>query len=100
MSDDAAAPKTVSVEFASIVSSRTAEGLVEMVVNGEKMQMRLTKAREILGMLSGAIEAAVSDELMFKFLTTRVDLSPDAAAAALLDFREMRQGSKSSVYPM
>jgi hypothetical protein len=68
-------------------------------MNGELTQMDLDKAREVVAMLQGAIEAAISDELMFKFLTEKVGLDPEKASAALLDFREMRQGSRSTVYP-
>ena len=50
-------------------------------------------------MLQGAIEAAVSDELMFKFLTQKVGMEHERAAAALLDFRELRQGSRETVSP-
>jgi len=35
---------------------------------------------------------------MFQFLTTKVGLSEHAAGVALLDFRELRQGSRSAVY--
>ncbi len=73
--------------------------MVEFTVNGEKIQMDLPKAREVRGMLDGAIEAAVSDTLIFKFLTTKVGLGQDAAAAALLDFRELRQGTRSTSWP-
>ena len=93
------AEKLTHIEIASILSHRTKEGMVELVVNGEKTQMDLGKAREVRGMLDGAIEAAVSDGLLFAFLTTKVGLSENAAAAALLDFRELRQGSRSTVYP-
>jgi hypothetical protein len=89
----------VNIEVASILSQRTKQGMVELTVNGEKIQMDLDKAREVLGMLSGAIEAAVSDGLVFAFLTTRVGLSEDAAGRALLEFRELRQGSRHVVYP-
>ena len=88
-----------TLEIASIVSQRTKEGMVELTLNGEKTQMDLAKAREVLGMLSGAIEAAVSDQLLFAFLTSRIGLPTDAAARALLDFRELRQGSRVTVYP-
>ncbi len=93
------AEKPTHIEVASILSHRTKEGMVELTLNGEKTQMDLPKAREVRGMLDGAIEAAVSDMLMFKFLTVRIGLSEEAAAAALLDFRELRQGSRSTVYP-
>lgn len=87
------------IEIASILSQRTKQGMVELTLNGEKTQMDLPKAREVVGMLSGAIEAAVSDELVFKFLTQKIGLSEASAAAALLDFRELRQGSRSTVFP-
>jgi hypothetical protein len=89
----------VHIEIGSIVGHRTREGMVELVVDERKILMDLPKAREILGMLSGAIEAAVSDGLLFRFLTTKVGLSEHQAAAALLDFRELRQGSRSTVNP-
>jgi hypothetical protein len=87
------------IEIASILSARTKSGMVELELNGERTQMDLPKAREVLGMLAGAIEAAVSDGLLFQFLTIKVGLTDEAAAAALLDFRELRQGSKCTVYP-
>ena len=87
------------VTVSTLLSSRTKEGRVELSLNGELTQMDLPKAREIVGMLQGAIEAAVSDELVFKFLTEKIGLAPEAASAALVDFRELRQGSRGMVYP-
>lgn len=92
--------EAVHIEVASIYGARTQQGLVELTVNGKAMQLTLTKAREIRGMLDGAIEAAVTDELLVRFLTgEKVGLSLAEAANALLDFREMRQGSRGAVYP-
>lgn len=87
-----------TIEIGTILSHRTKEGMVEFVLNGEKTQMDLAKAREVRGMLDGAIEAAVSDTLIYKFLTEKVGMSEDKAAVALLDFRELRQGSRETVY--
>jgi hypothetical protein len=91
------------IEVASILSARTHEGMVEFQISdGERTirtQWDLPKAREIVSMIQGATEAAISDQVLFVFLTTRVNLSASAAAAALLDFREIRQGSRSTVYP-
>ena len=87
-----------AIEVGTILSARTKEGMVELVVNGEKAQMDTTKAREVLGMLTGGIEAAVSDGLIYAFLTKRIGLSDEAASAALLDFRELRQGSRATVF--
>ena len=85
--------------ISTLLSSRTKEGRIDFSLNGELTQMDLPKAREIVEMLQGAIEAAVSDELVYKFLTQNIGLEPERASAALLDFRELRQGSRSTVYP-
>lgn len=88
-----------TIEIGTILSQRTKQGVVELTLNGEKTQMDLAKAREVRGMLDGAIEAAVSDGLIFAFLTQKVGMAEDAAAHALLDFRELRQGTRSTVFP-
>jgi hypothetical protein len=87
------------ITVGTLLSSRTKEGRVELALNGELTQMDLDKAREVVAMLQSAIEAAISDGMLFKFLTERIGLEPDRAAAALLDFREMRQGSRERVNP-
>lgn len=92
-------PTVASITASSLVSSRTKEGRVEFQLNGELVQLDLEKAREVVSMLQGAIEAAVSDALILKFLVEKVGLGEDAAGAALIDFREMRQGSRETVYP-
>lgn len=86
------------ITVSTLLSSKTHEGRIDFTLNGELTQMDLAKAREVVGMLQGAIEAAVSDELLYKFLTTK-GLTPEGAAAALVDFRELRQGSRDTVYP-
>lgn len=85
-----------TIVIGPILSQRTKQGMVEMVVNGEQVQLDLDKAREVRQMLDSAIEAAVSDSLIFVFLTT--GLAEDAAGRALLDFRELRQGSRTAVF--
>lgn len=91
--------KTSTVEIATILSNRTKQGMVEFMLNGEKTQWDIAKAKEIAGMLQGAIEAAISDTLIYEFLTKKVGLDEKKAGAALLDFRELRQGSKGTVFP-
>lgn len=87
------------IVVSTLLSSKTKEGKIDFSMNGELTQMDLDKARLIVSMLQGAIEAAVSDELMYKFLVTKVGLEPERASYALIDFREMRQGSKNAVNP-
>jgi hypothetical protein len=82
----------------SLLSHRTKAGLVQVDINGTRVQLEIAKAREVTAMLHEAIEAAISDQLMFQFLTQKVGLSEDKAAAALIDVREMRQGSRDTVF--
>ena len=94
-----AGPTGTDITVSTLLSSRTKEGRIDFTLNGELTQMDLDKAREVVGMLQGAIEAAVSDELVYKFLTQKIGLEPERASAALIDFRELRQGSRDIVYP-
>ena len=87
------------IAISTLLSSRNQTGRIDFSMNGELTQMDLDKAREVVGMLQEAIEAAISDELLYKFLTSNIGLTPGQAAAALMDFREMRQGSRDVVHP-
>lgn len=86
-------------ECASLISRRTRRGMVEMSLGREKVQMEISKAREAVRILQGAVEAATSDQVMWDYLTTKVGLAEDAASVALLDLRALRQGSRGTVYP-
>jgi hypothetical protein len=88
-----------SLEIETILSSRTKEGALNLFVNGQALQLDLPKAREIRGMFDAAIEAAVSDQLIYQFLTTKVGLDDARASRALLDFRELRQGTRGTSWP-
>lgn len=87
------------ITVSTLLSSRTKQGRIDFTLNGELAQMDLDKAREVVGMLQGAIEAAISDELMYRFLTEKVGMEPERASMALVDFRELRQGSRDIVRP-
>ena len=95
MADD----KLTNLEIGTILSQRTKQGMVELTLNSEKTQMDIAKAKHVCDMLHEAIEAAISDTLIFRFLTEKIGLDENRAAQALLDFREMRQGSKDTVNP-
>lgn len=87
------------VEFASILSRRTKRGMVNLTVNNESAQLDVRKAKEIHRMLGEAIEAAISDELIYTFLTVKAGFSDAEANRALLVFRELRQGDATTVRP-
>jgi hypothetical protein len=91
--------RTDNIGFSTILSNRTKMGMIEFSLNEEMSQWDLDKAREIHKMLGEAIEAAVSDTLIFQFLVKRIGLDEDRATAALFDFRELRQGSRDKVQP-
>jgi hypothetical protein len=92
-------PAETDITISTLVSRRNGRGMIDFQLNGDMTQMDLDKAREVNRMLSEAIEAAVSDELIVRFLTEKIGLDADRANAALIDFREMRQGSRDRVYP-
>ena len=92
-------PVGTDITVSTLLTARQKEGRIDFRLNGELTQMDLPKAREVVGMLQGAIEASVSDQMMFRFLTEKVGLDEAKAGAALVDFREMRQGSRDTVYP-
>jgi hypothetical protein len=88
-----------NIQVASLLSNRTKEGRVELVINSERTQLDLDKARLVHRMLGETIEAATSDTLIWRFLVEKVGLDERRAASALLDFRELRQGSKEVINP-
>lgn len=92
------ADEDIRVEITSIYGAATKKGLVEFTINGKKLQMDVPKAREIVLMLHGAIEAATSDELLMQFMVNRLGLSEDKSGVALLDFRKLRQGTVGTVW--
>ena len=92
-------PVGTEITVSTLLSQQTKRGRIDFTLNGELTQMDLDKAREIVGMLNTAIEAAVTDEMLYSFLTNRIGLEPAKASMALLDFRELRQGSRDLVHP-
>lgn len=90
--------KETTIEIATILSNRTKQGMIELYINNEKAQMDIAKAKEVCNMLHEAIEAAISDTIIYKFMKEKVGLPDEKAASALLDFRELRQGSKKTVF--
>ena len=94
-----AAGPTVPFSVESIFGALTMQGLVKITLGKQSMMVDVRKAREIHAMLGQAIEAAISDEAFVKFMTTRAGLTVHAAALALGDLREIRQGTRDLVRP-
>lgn len=83
----------------TILSARDGAGKVEIALGGELMQVDVAKAKVIVGMLHEAIEAAITDEMVSKFLIGEFRLSQEQAAIAVGRMREYRQGSRDVVNP-
>lgn len=92
-------PGLGAIEIGTILSHSSGHGRVEIQLGTEVAQWDISDAKKVSAMLTEAIEAAISDELIFKFLTQKVNIGPQKAAALLIDFRELRQGSKETVNP-
>lgn len=86
----------------SILSDRTQRGMVEITLKGQMVQLPIGKAREVCGMLLAAIEAAVTDELIYAFLRKTVGASLPETYAILHQMRRMRHGTDDleTVYPL
>lgn len=93
------AGEATHIEVASLLSSRTKTGLVELTLNSERTQMDVRKAREVADMLLQAIEAAISDCTAWRLFTQRLGLTDAEASRVLLDLRDLRQGSPAAVIP-
>jgi hypothetical protein len=91
--------KVDNIAFSTLVSTKTKMGVIEFSLNDNMTQWDLDKAREIHRMLGEVIEAAISDTLIYQFLMEKVGLDENQASAALMDFRELRQGSKDKFLP-
>jgi hypothetical protein len=88
-------PKYQELLFASMVSGQTFKGMIQFFLDGELLiQVDVQKARELQRLLGEAADAAISDELLVRFLTEKVKMPIEKAIYALRDFREMRQGDK------
>jgi hypothetical protein len=69
--------------------------MIQFFLDGELLiQVDVQKARELQRLLGEAADAAISDELLVRFLTEKVKMPIEKAIYALRDFREMRQGDK------
>ena len=92
-------PKLQKLELHTILSNRTKGGMVNLILDGKQIaQWDVSKAKEIHRMLGEAIEAAISDELIYKFFVTKVGFDDQRASMVLMDFRELRQGSMETVF--
>lgn len=64
-----------------------------------KTQWDIAKAKHISNMLHEAIEAAISDAMIYRFMREKVGMSDEKASMVVYDFREMRQGTTDASDP-
>ena len=88
-----------NIEIGSILSSRTKEGKIDIRKDGEQVfQFDIAEAKRIHRMLGEAIEAAISDQIIYQFMKERIGMDDVKASMVLIDFRELRQGTKGILY--
>ena len=75
------------------------ESKINLVLNTEIAQVDVPKARRIVQILMQCIEAAVSDVMIYRFLTEKLQLEPTKAVSGLEMIREIRQASIEAVNP-
>lgn len=84
-----------NIAFSSGFGAASQQGFVEFSINNEVTQMAVDKAREVHRMLGEAIEAAITDAMIYHFFKTRLSITDENRLSQILyDFREVRQGSK------
>ena len=86
------------VQVGSGFSHVSRRGHVRFQVGTVEHQLSAQKARQIGLWLLEAAEAAVSDEIVMKLLLDKVGLNVQQLGSVLLDLREIRQGSRETVY--
>ena len=92
--------KLQNLELHTILSARTKKGMINLMLDGKQIsQWDVAKAKVIHTMLGEAIEAAISDEMIYKFFTERIGFDDEKASRVLMDFRTIRQGSNETVNP-
>lgn len=90
--------KNTVIAFHSIFGAKSQKGAVELHIDGKIVaQMSVPDAKKVISNFHGAIEAAISDEMLVIFLKTKIGLPHEAAMRALLDFRTIRQGTSDVV---
>ncbi len=91
----------VEILIETILSNRTKEGMVNFTLKKDDeeivTQWDIQKAKQIRDMLSEAIEAAISDAMIYKFMRERVGLDDERASMVIHDLREVRQGQRRTM---
>lgn len=87
MSDQGRAEFRIS----SVVDANTDQGMVRVALGDQASALlTLDDARAVAAALQAAIEAAVSDAMIFRWVIEKVGVEREQAASLLQDFREMR----------
>ncbi len=85
---------------ASSYGRRTKDPMVKLQMGTLEYQLEVKKAREVAFMILEAAEAAVGDAAVITLLRDKVGITDETRLSLiLLDLREIRQGSRDTVYP-
>jgi uncharacterized protein involved in outer membrane biogenesis len=85
--------KTIQqITVSSMWGGKTQQPIVTVVLKDVMVQLSINEARDLAANLTGAVEAAISDGLIIRFLTEKVGLDNFKAVVLLKEFRQIRDG--------
>ncbi len=95
--------RLIDLSIETILSMKTKEGMINFTLKTEDNQIStqwdIPKAKHILNMLHEAVEAAISDAMVYQFMRKEVGLSDEKASMVVHNLREYRQGTMEIVNP-
>ncbi len=82
----------------SLYGAKSQQPGVNLQIGEVRLQMDVKSAQKVALDILSATEAAISDAAVMQLLIEKVGLDPTRASAVLLDLREIRQGSRDTVF--
>ena len=82
----------------SLYGAKSGKPGVNLQVGEVRLQMDIKSAQKVGLDILGAAEAAISDAAVVRLLVEKIGIDAVRASHVLLDLREMRQGSRDTVF--
>lgn len=82
---------TVGILIDSGYGANTKQPFVSLQIKDAVIQMSPEEARKIAQQLNECAEGALSDAMIFEFITQRLGAAPEAGYGIIMEFREFRR---------